>query len=415
MDPHRLLGFASIAIIVGIMYLWSDDRKSISWRFVAYALISIFVFQLLCLKVPGTSDGLFFLSGAVSKLSDLALKGEEFVLGPTITYGLFFKPGQEVQQGEFIFAMRIFPTIVLICSLCEVLYWCKVLPVAVKGIGFLLRRLGLGGAEATALAATPIMGQIESALLVKPYVPMLTPSELFTYMVGSMASTAGGALVLYMSIGLRPQWLITASFSHLLAGVLLSKMKRPETNRDKLVKGDVELAPTETHGFFGAMIGGAYTGAAIGGSVLLLVGLVIAYMSIADAAFSAIAGHWTDHPLTYFLGQGLRPVAFMFGIDWNEALTSGQIISKGAIFNEVVAMLDYIKAVRDGQLSEHTQCILTFAITLFAHPCSIGIQIGGLSAMAPERKAEINANAWRAMIVATLAAWLSASVVSIIV
>jgi len=413
MEPHRLLGFASIAIIMLVVWAWSEDRRNIPWRLVAYSLITVFVIQVLCLRVPGASDALLSFSTVAGKANAYAMQGCNFVLTDDVCSGKFLGHDHPV----FIFGIQIFGTIVFICSICEVGYWSGIVQIIVKGFGFLLQKLGLSGAEAMALGATPIMGQIESALVVRPYVPLLTPSQLFTYMVGSMASTAGGTMILYIMIGMRPQWIIAATFSHLFSGIMLAKMKRPDK---AIAEGQsasaVELEPSDAHGLFGAILTGGLHGVSIGAKVIFAVGLFIAWVFMVQDIFAGITGWFgSSLTLTDALGYVLTPVAYMLGVDWSDLFASGKIISIGSLTNEVLAMIDFVKSAKAGQLSEHTQCILTFAITLFAHPGSIGIQIGGLSAMAPDRKSEITANAWRAMLVATMAAWLSASVCSIII
>ncbi len=155
--------------------------------------------------MPGTSNAVLVIGTVVNKLTDFALEGAVFVFGDTLTYGKFFKPGQEALQGEFIFGIRIGVTIVFICGLCSLGYYFGILQRIVSGMGFVLRRtLGLSGAESLSCAASCWVGQVEAQLLIKPYMAKLTRSELLTSMTNSMATASGSALAMYMTMGLNP-------------------------------------------------------------------------------------------------------------------------------------------------------------------------------------------------------------------
>jgi CNT family concentrative nucleoside transporter len=413
MLPH-LLPIAGIATILGTMYLWSEDRKNIPWRMVFTLLGVEAAIALVFLDAPGSTEVFALISAGAQKMSDFAMEHMRFNLGAVLADGKFDPAHPE---GTFIFAFHIFAMIVVICGICEMLYYLRVLQILVKVLGFGLKKLGLGGAEALSCAATPFLGQVEAQLVIKHFVSKLTPSALLTCMTTSMASTAGSALLLYMSIGLKPQYLITASFMHCFSGIINSKIKRPPTKEDILAQVDVEPEPSSAANIFEAAEHGAMHGAKIAFGVIVMVGFYIALLAMANALFDGIiASAHSDSIRTFqdLLGVPFRPVAFLISIPLDLCKEVGRLIATGAIFNEVLAMLDYVKYVHEHGLSDRAQLLITCVITLFAHPGSIGIQIGGLRAMAPERSSEIARNAPLAMVIAMMSAWLTACVCAIV-
>lgn len=396
---QHLMGVPGILLILATMYLWSENRRNISWRLVLTTLGLLFAGSILFLKVPGTSDLVILIGAGAQKMATWATDGMDFAFG----------------KSDNSFARNIFGMMVLVCGVCELLYYLRVLPVLVKILSFGFRKLGLGGAESLSCAGTPFLGQVEAQLLIKHFLSKLTPSALLTCMTTSMSTTAGSALLLYISIGLKPQYLITVSMMNCLSGIILSKMKRPASRQDLLSGNDVQPEPSAAHSVFDAAEKGAMHGARIAFSVIVMVIFYIAFMDMSNSVFAGGVSLFGFHAsLQDVLGMPFAPVAYLIGIPWDLCLTVGRLMATGAIFNEVVAMMEYMKLVHAGGLTERTQLLITCVITIFAHPCSIGIQIGGLKAMAPERAAEIVRNAPLAMVIATMSAWLTACVCSCI-
>jgi CNT family concentrative nucleoside transporter len=416
---ERLIACLGIAVILFAAYAWSDNRKKISWRLVVVGLILDFALGLVILKIPGTSDAFQFLGRAVNKVMDFAMDGAAFVFGDTITYGKFFKPGQEVQQGEFVFAVRIGISIIYVSGLCALGYYFGILQRVVGGIGFVLRKtLRLSGAEALSSAAASFVGQVESQLLIKPYMPKLTRSELFTSMTAAMATASGSALVMYMSMGINATYLIAASFMSALGGIVLSKIIIPET-QPELIQQNVQLE-VEDRGVnvFDAAAKGVSKGTEIALSVVTMVAFAIGFMAMCNYGLGKVLGTFGMHAqIQEIFGVFFTPIAWLVGVPWHDCMFAGKLMATELLFNEVVSYHDLAAVIHGGGapvLAERTQMILTCALCGFAHLGSIGIQIGGLGPMAPNRRGEIAKLAFKSMIVANMATWLTAAICGVI-
>jgi len=416
---ERLTGLLGITVILLAAYAWSNNRKKISWRLVVLGLIFDFALGLIILKVPGTSDAFQLLGRAVNKVMDFAMDGASFVFGDTITYGRFFKPGQEALQGEFVFAVRIGISIIYVSGLCALGYYFGILQRIVSGIGFVLRKtLGLSGAEALSSAASTFVGQVESQLLIKPYMPKLTRSELFTSMTAAMATASGSALVMYMSMGINATYLIAASFMSALGGIILSKIIIPES-QPEMIQKNVSLQVEDSGvNVFDAAAKGVRHGTDIAVSVITMVAFAIAFMAMCNYGLGKFLGLFGAHAqIQEIFGVFFAPVAWLIGVPWHECMFAGKLMATELLFNEVVSYHDLSAVIHGGGphvLAERTQMILTCALCGFAHLGSIGINIGGLGAMAPERRGEIAKLAFKSMIVANMATWLTAAICGVI-
>jgi CNT family concentrative nucleoside transporter len=235
-------------------------------------------------------------------------------------------------------------------------------------------------------------------------------------MTASMATASGSALVLYMSMGINAKYLIAASLMSGLNGIILSKMMLPETEHDRIQR-DVHLVRDDATSLFDAIERGVMHGARIAVGVVVMVMFAIAFMAMANAGFNAILSTFhVQAQLQDVLGWPFAPLAYLMGVPWHDAVLSGRLIATELLFNEVVSYHDLVQAISTsgGMLAERTQMILTCALCGFAHLGSIGIQIGGLGAMAPERRGEIAGVAFKAMIIANMATWLTAAICGLI-
>jgi CNT family concentrative nucleoside transporter len=416
---ERLVSLVGIAVILLVAYAWSDNRKRISPRLVIAGLALDFALGLLILKIPGTSDLFLLVGKCVNKLMDFAMDGAVFVLGDKITYGKFFEPGQEALQGSFIFAVRIGFSIVYVCGLCAIGYYFGILQRIVTFFGnFLRKTLGLSGAEALSSAAASWVGQVECQLLIKPYVSKLTRSELFTSMTAAMATAAGSALVMYMSMGINATYLIAASFMSAVGGIVLSKIIMPET-QPELVQQNVTLS-VEDQGadVMDAAAKGVAHGVRIAVQVVVMVAFAIGFMSLCNHAVESILSVFHLHAqIQDILGVFFAPIAFLTGVPWHDCMLAGNLMATELIFNEVVSYGQLSQIIHGGGaivLSPRTQMILTCALCGFAHLGSVGINIGGLGAMAPDRRSDIAKIAFKSMIVANMATWLTAAICGVL-
>jgi CNT family concentrative nucleoside transporter len=429
---ERIIAIMGILVIIGTAVLFSeggtangtkprffrrlrDNFFSVSWKLVGIGLVLNFIMAAVMLKVPGTSDAVISLGKGINNVIDFAMQGAVFVLGDTLVYGKFFKPGQEVAQQEFIFAIRIFFSIIFVSGLVAIGYYLGVLQRLVKLLArFLVKSMGLSGPEALSCASAAWVGQVECQLLIKPYMPTLTRSELFTTMTAAMATTAGSALVAYVSIGMPANYLITASLMSALNGIILAKIICPEKEPEKLLREAEISLPSEGANIFDAAAHGVTAGTDIAVKVVTMVAFAIGIMAMLNCGFEKVLGLVGIHAsIQDALALPFMPVAWLIGVPWHECFHVGRLMATELIFNEMVSFGELAPVIHGAGtfvLAAKTQLIASVALCGFAHLGSLGINIGGLGSMAPNRKAEIAGMAFKAMMVANMATWLSAAV-----
>lgn len=393
---HGLLGIASILLLA---FLCSTNKRHINWSTVSKAFIVQFVLAALVLWVPAGKAALLGISNGVGKVIGFGNQGIYFLFG-------------ELAQNKigFIFAFNVLPVIIFFSALIAVLYHLGIMGWVIKIIGgFLQKFLHTSRAESMSATANIFVGQIEAPLVVKPYLPKMTKSELFAVMVGGLASVSGSVLAGFASIGIDLKYLIAASFMAAPAGLLMAKMLIPETNKPN-ENIDVDYDVEHHANVIDAAAGGAVTGltlaANIGAVLLAFVGLI----TLMNGAIGWVGGLFDapDLSLQQILGYLFQPIAFLIGIPWAETNTAGALIGQKVVINEFVAYLDFVNY--QSQLSEKTNVIITFALCGFANFGSIAVLLGGLGSLAPSRRGEIARYGLRAVLAGTLANLLSASV-----
>lgn len=396
-----------------------DGFRSVNWRLVCTGIACNFVLAAVMLKVPGTSDAVMSIGTGIAKMIDFAMEGAVFVLGDTLVHGKFFKPGQEVAQQEFIFAIRIGFSIIFVSGLVSIAYYFGLLQRVVRLFArFLMKSLGLSGPESLSCAAAAFVGQVECQLLIKPYMPKLTRSELFTSMTAAMATTAGSALVVYVSMGMPANFLITASLMSALNGIILAKIVCPEKEPHKLIRdSNIELSVDGVN-VFDAASHGVMSGADIAVKVITMVAFAIGFMAMVNFGLEKVLASVGIHATVQdILAYPFMPVAWLIGVPWHECFHVGRLMATELVFNEVVSYGELAPVIHGAGpylLAAKTQLIASVALCGFAHLGSIGINIGGLGAMAPERRAEIAGMAFKSMMVANMATWLSAAICGIL-
>jgi CNT family concentrative nucleoside transporter len=426
---ERAIGLLGVATMILLAYLISTDRRRIPWRLVASGVALQALFGVLVLK---TAAGQYFferVGDAVNGLLAFQARGAEFVFGsligrtvpvglPTPGGGLDTSAGLVAQTGAF-FAFSVLPTIVFFSSLMSVLYYLNVMQLVVKGLAWVMQRtLRTSGAETLSASGNIFLGQTEAPLLIKPFVPSLTPSELNTVMVGGFATVAGSVLAAY-ALMLRDSFpsvaghLLAASVMNAPAGLYLSKIIVPETGepvtRNTL---HVEVEKTDAN-----VIEAAASGAAVGVQLAINVAAMlmafIALIAMLNAGLSW-AGSLLGAPelsIQTLLGTALRPLAWVMGVPWRDTAYVGGLIGVKTTLNEFVAYAKFASDLTAGTTTLHPRSaiVLAYALLGFANLSSIGIQIGGIGGLAPERRREIARLGLRAMIAGNLAAFTSAS------
>ncbi|WOI38136.1 NupC/NupG family nucleoside CNT transporter [Alteromonas sp. CI.11.F.A3] len=394
-----MVSLLGIAVLLGIAFALSSAKRSISLRtvggaFAMQALIGAFVLY----SEPG-KEVLLAATGFVANIIAYSQDGINFLFGPIGDKSI-----------AFIFAFNVLPVIVFFSSLIAVLYHLKVMGLIIKVIGgFLQKVLRTSRPESMSAAANIFVGQTEAPLVVRPFIPHMTRSELFAVMVGGLASIAGSVMAGYAGMGVDLKYLLAASFMAAPGGMLMAKIILPETEEPKDGLSEIDSEDSGYANVFDA----AASGAASGMTLALNVGAMLLAFIALIAMFNGLVG-WTGGLLGYenvtfegIMGYILQPLAWAIGVPWEEAQIAGSFIGQKMVVNEFVAYLSYLD-VRS-ELSESTQAIVTFALCGFANLSSIAILMGGIGAMAPTRRKEIAHLGLKAVIAATLSNLMSAA------
>lgn len=394
-----MTGLLGIVLLLGIAYAMSSARSDINWRTVggAFALQALIGGFILYFE-PGIQL-LLSLTKFVGSIIDYSQEGINFLFGPVGDKSL-----------GFIFAFNVLPVIIFFSSLIAVLYHLKVMSWVIRIIGgFLQKVLNTSRPESMSAAANIFVGQTEAPLVVRPFIPHMTRSELFAVMVGGLASIAGSVMAGYAGMGVELKYLLAASFMAAPGGLLMAKIMQPEIQEPNNELDQVDADDSSYANVFDA----AASGAASGLQLALNVGAMLLAFVALIAMFNGLIG-WAGELFGYddltfqqILGFVLQPLAWAIGVPWEDANLAGSFIGQKMVVNEFVAYLDYVK--HQDQLSPITQAIVTFALCGFANLSSIAILMGGIGAMAQTRRKEIASLGLKAVIAATLSNLMSAA------
>ena len=394
-----MVSLLGIAVLLGIAFALSSAKRNINWRTVGGAFaIQASVGAFVLYSEPG-KEVLLSATRFVANIIAYSQEGINFLFGPIGDKSI-----------AFIFAFNVLPVIVFFSALIAVLYHLKVMGLIIKVIGgFLQKALGTSRPESMSSAANIFVGQTEAPLVVRPFIPHMTSSELFAIMVGGLASIAGSVMGGYAGMGVDLKYLLAASFMAAPGGLLMAKIMLPETSKPNEDLHDVDAEDTGYANVFDA----AASGAASGMQLALNVGAMLLAFIALIAMFNGLIG-WTAGLFGYenvtfegILGYVLQPLAWAIGVPWEEAQLAGSFIGQKMVVNEFVAYLNFLE--NQSQLSEASQAIITFALCGFANFSSIAILMGGIGAMAPTRRKEIARLGLKAVIAATLSNLMSAA------
>lgn len=397
---ETLISLLGIGILFGLGILLSSNRDQINWRTAGLALLLQFMLGGIALYFPIGVAVLKAVSNAVSSVLNNAQDGIDFVFG---NIGAF--------EMGFIFAFHVLPVIVFFSSLVSVLYHVGIMGWLIRTIGGALQRLlRTSKAESMSATANIFVGMTEAPLIVRPYIANMTRSELFAIMVGGMATVAGSVLAGYVLLGVEIQYLLAASFMAAPGGFLMAKLLLPEA--EKIVNEEEEFKlEFESHvNIIDAAASGASNGMSlalnVGAMVLAFVGL-IALLNTLLGSLGAMAG-FDDLSLQLLLGYAFQPLAFIVGIPWEETRLAGSLIGQKLVFNEFVAFVSFTDQM--ALMSGRSQAIVTFALCGFANFASIGIVLGGIGMMAPNRRKDIAELGLRAVLAGFMANLMSAAI-----
>ncbi|MGL5040765.1 MAG: NupC/NupG family nucleoside CNT transporter [Aeromonas sp.] len=397
-----LLNLVGMLALMFIAWLASENRRAIRWRTVLGALTLQTGFAALVLYFPPGQIMLGAMSNGVSALLGFADSGIRFVFG-------------DLAKNGFVFAVRVLPLVIFISALISVLYHFGIMQWVIRVLGGAVHRL-LGTSRAESLVATGniFLSQGESPLLIRPFLAGMTRSELFAVMTCGMASVAGSVLGGYAGLGVDLKYLIAASFMAAPGGLLMAKLLVPEQQQVS-DQAEITLDKSDYSNAIDALAGGAMGGMKIAVAIGTILLAFVSVITMVNAGLAS-AGEWfgvADLSLQLLLGYLFAPVAWLIGVPANEMMAAGSLIGEKVIINEFVAYLDFA-TLKEG-LSAHTQIIITFALCGFANLGSIAIQLGSIGTMAPERRHDVANMGFKAVLAATLANLMSATLAGIFV
>jgi len=405
---HRLVGILGMLTMMGLAFLFSTNRRAIRYKTVAWGLGLQIVFAFLVMRWDAGRNAFQWLGNKVNWFLGFASYGAIFVFGPL---------GKNIPPWGVVFAFQVLPTIIFIAAVFALLYYLGVMQVIIRGAAIVMTKLmAASGAESLNVAASIFMGQTEAPLTIRPYLFDVTQSELMTIMTSGMAHVSGGIMAAYIAYGIEAKHLLAAVIMTAPGTILLSKMLVPETEKP-LTAGKVEMAHMERDtNALAAIARGTTDGLNLAINVAAMLISFIALIYLVDGIFGAIHNHligWFPASLEQVFGWILSPIAWLIGIPWKDAPTIGNLLGLRMVTNELIAFQRLGPMGTSGALDPRSFTIATFALCGFANLSSIGIQIGGIGALAPNRKSDLARLGIRAMLAGTMANLMSASIVGI--
>ncbi|SDQ55073.1 nucleoside transporter C-terminal domain-containing protein [Pseudoxanthomonas sp. CF125] len=418
-------GLFGLAVLIGIVFLFSNNRKAVDWKLVITGITLQIGFAALVLLVPGGREVFDWLGQVFVKILSFVNAGSSFIFGSLM----------DVKTYGFIFAFQVLPTIIFFAALMGVLYHLNVMQAVVRAMAWAITKvMRVSGAETTSVCASVFIGQTEAPLTVRPYIPKMTESELITMMIGGMAHIAGGVLAAYVGMlgggdpaqqAFYAKHLLAASIMAAPATLVVAKLLIPETGTP-LTRGTVKMEVEKTSS---NIIDAAAAGAGDGLRLALNIGaMLLAFIALIAlvnwpltwigevTGLQAMLGKPTD--LAMIFGYVLAPIAWVIGVPWQDATTVGSLIGQKIVINEFVAYLQLADIVNGKvagvSLSAEGKLIATYALCGFANFSSIAIQIGGIGGLAPERRSDLARFGLRAVLGGTIATLMTATIAGVL-
>jgi len=411
-----LQGILGLLALIGLAWAISENRRRIRVKTIITGLFIQFALALVMLKIPLFKELFVVLNYGVMALDKATTAGTSFVFGYLGGGVLPFE--EKVAGSSFIFAFQALPLVLVISALSSILFYWRILPLIVKAFSFLLQKiLKIGGAVALGAAANIFLGMVEAPLLIRPYLRQLTRSELFITMTCGMANIAGTVMVLYAIIlnKVMPEamgHILVASILSTPAAIILSLIMIPETGEVTSGRLDPPQVATST---MDAIAKGTGEGITLLINIIAMLIVLVALVALANLILGLIPPLGGE-PITLqrLLGYLMAPVAWLIGIPWSEALAAGSLLGTKTILNEFIAYIDLAKIPAE-TLNPRSQLIMIYALCGFANLGSLGIMIGGLGAMVPERRDEIVNLGMKSILSGTMATCMVGAVIGLLV
>lgn len=423
-------GVFGLLVLIGVAFVFSKNKKKIDWRLVGIGILLQVIFAVLITKVGAVAAAFDWVSEMFVTFLGFSADGAEFLFGELVN----------VNKYGFIFAFQVLPTVIFFSTVTAGLYYLGVLQKIVFGIAWIMARtMRLSGAESLSAAGNIFLGQTEAPLLVRPFVKNMTTSELMCLMTGGMATIAGGVLAGYVAFlgGDDPAerakyaaYLLSASIMNAPAAIVLAKIIIPEDRADDI---DSELHVAQDSlgvNLIDALARGASEGVKlvinIAAMLLAFIALIYAvnwilvdgigtWTGLNELVISSTGGAFQGFSLQYILGQVFRMFAFLMGVKWDETILVGSLLGQKIVINEFVGYLSLADMKQAGELSNKSIVIATYALCGFANFSSIAIQIGGIGGMAPNRQGDLSRLGMRALLAATIATMMTATIAGVLV
>lgn len=399
--PTRLVGVFGILAILGIGVALSSNRRAISWRVVAWGVGLQAAFAVFVLRVPVGQRIFQALGRFVTAILSFSYIGSEFVFGEI---------GKQHSSLGVIFAFQVLPAIIFVSALFAIMYYLGIMQLVVRVFAVVMNKvMGASGAESLNVAASIFMGQTEAPLTIRPFLPRMTRSELMTVMTAGMAHVSGSIMAAYIAFGIEARHLLTAVIMTAPGTIMMAKILEPETGQPETMGGvKVDIPRTDVN-VVDAAARGTTEGLHLMLNVIAMLVSFIALIALANGGFGWVHGHlsWFPANIQTVLGWVFAPIAWVMGVPWHDSGTIGSLLGTRMVLNEFIAysQLGPLRAT----LSPVSFTIATFALCGFANVGSVGIQIGGIGSLAPERKGDLARLGFRAMLAGTLANFLSAT------
>jgi CNT family concentrative nucleoside transporter len=410
---------AGIVLILALATLFSADRRAISRKVVLWGLALQWIFALIVLRSSWGERMLGAAGSSVESILSCALAGSEFVFGP--------KLAAADGPAGFVFGFRVLPTVIFVAALFAVMYHLGIMQRIVQAFAWVMAKLmGTSGAESLNVAASLFLGQTEAPLTIRPYLPRLTKSELLTVMTSGMAHVSGGVMAAYFAVGVEPRHILTAVIMTAPGGILLSKIVMPETELPETlgsIRVEEEARPDAN--LLVAAARGTREGLELALNIAAMLIAFLGLIALVDLGLVAVGSRihrllgdvdpigFDALSLQWIFGKLLAPVAWLLGVRWDDSAAVGGLLGTRTVLNELIAYGELGK-LRES-LDPRSFTIASFALCGFANISSIGIQLGGIGALAPERRADLARFGFRALFAATAANFLSAAIAGVLI